>query len=98
MHVCEGVLYEFVELGFGVVLEILSRREPELSKHPLKGREFLCKGAYVVDVLVGADIHRIDISVHWYTPGGDPTGWWSYSNPSQRPVGSSGWHAVNWLN
>ena len=96
-YVKKGILYEFEELGCGMVLEILSSREPVLGNQLITEREFLCKAAYVVDALVGDDVCRLNVSVHWYHPDGAPTGWWSWEDPQSRVVGKSGWHSVNWL-
>ena len=99
LHVKKGVLYEFVDLGCGMVLEILSSREPVLNNQLITDREFLCKSSYVVDVLVGDQVQRLNFSVHYYYPDGDPTGWWSYENPASPPAGvrKKGWYGVNWL-
>jgi len=96
-HVCKGVLYEFVDLGIGMILEVLSSREPILTTAVITDRAFLCKSSYVVDVLIGEQVHRINFSVHYYHPEGDPTGWWSHIDPPKVSLGTSGWYGVNWL-
>lgn len=97
VYVQKGVLYEFVDLGVGMIIEILSSREPVLGNQLITDREFLCKSSYVVDVLVGDQVQRINFSVHYYHPDGEPQGWWSYENPTHRPAGKNGWYGVNWL-
>ena len=96
-HVRKGVLYEFEELGCGMVLQICASREPVLGNQLISDREFLCKASYVVDVLIGEEVCHLNFSVHWYFPDGPPTGWWSWVDPLQRVAGKSGWHGVKWL-
>ena len=95
-YVSNDRLYEFVELGCGIILEILSAREP-VGKPPLEGREFLVKSSYVIDVLIEGQVHRINLSVHWYWPDGDPQGWWSHLEVDRRRTERRGWYGVNWL-
>ena len=97
-HVKKGMLLEFVDLGVGVILEIRASREPVLGNQLVTDREFLCKGSYVIDVLVGDQTHEINLSVHWYHPDGEPQGWWAYPDDRQRFKRSYGWYGVNWLN
>ena len=97
LWVQKGVLYEFVDLGVGMIIEILSSREPVLGNQMITDRDFLCKSSYVVDVLLGDEVQRINFSVHWYHPDGNPNGWWSYVDQTKRPAGMSGWYGVNWL-
>ena len=97
-HVKKGKLYEFVDLGVGMVLEICASREPVLDTQVITDRKFLCKSSYVVDVLVGDKTHQINFSVHWYHPDGDPQGWWSWPDDIKNKHGKHGWYGVNWLN
>ena len=96
-HVKKGRLYEFVDLGIGMVLEIRSSREPVLGSQLHPEREFLCKSSYVVEVLVAENVHLINFSVHWYHPEGAPQGWWSFVDTDKRPGSKNGWYGVNWL-
>jgi len=96
-HVKKGKLYEFVDLGVGMVLEIRSSREPVLDDKWIPDREFLCKGSYVVDVLIGEAVWTLNFSVHWYHPDGAPQGWWSYLDDQGVRTSRIGWYGVNWL-
>ena len=96
-HVCKGKLLEFVDLGIGVILEIRASREPVIENGMLEP-ERLCKGSYVIDVLVGDQTHEINLSVHWYHPDGDPQGWWAFPDDVQNGKRRYGWYGVNWLN
>ena len=95
-HVKKGMLIEFVDLGVGMILEIAASREPVFGEDRPK-HEFLCKGSYVVHVLIGDETHEVNLSVHWYPPEGDPQGWWSYSLDHPKHREKSGWYGVNWL-
>jgi len=96
-HVKKGMLLEFVDLGIGVILEIRASREPKLDDGWVQP-ERLCKGSYVIDVLVGDQTHEINLSVHWYHPDGAPQGWWAFPDDVQNGKRRYGWYGVNWLN
>ena len=96
-YVAVGMLLEFVDLGVGMVLEIRASREPVVDEAWVKP-ERLCKGSYVIDVLVGDETHEVNLSVHWYHPDGDPQGWWRYPEDDPRHRKKHGWYGVNWLN
>ena len=97
VHGQKGRLYEFVELGVGVILEILSSRD-QVGDPPEKSVPFVCKASYVIDVLIGERVHRINLSVHWYHPDGSPQGWWSHLEEARRHTAKRGWYGVHWLN
>ena len=98
VHVYKGVLLEFVELGCGMVVEVLSSRVPVTMDVPFTEKPKLCKSAYVLEVLVEDRVELINLSVHWYLPHGPPTGWWSYTDTEGRKRRSGGgWRAVYWL-
>ena len=96
IHVREGTLLELVDLGVGMVLQICASREPVFDEAWVKP-ERLCKGSYVVDVLVGDQTFQINLSVHWYHPDGDPQGWWSWPDDDPMHAAKHGWYGVNWL-
>lgn len=95
-HVHIDGLYEFIELGCGIILNVLSAREP-VGTPPDDDREILVKSSYVIDVLIGERVHRINLSVHWYWPDGAPQGWWSHREEQRRLGDKRGWYGVNWL-
>lgn len=95
-HVKKGMLLEFVDLGVGMVLEIQVAREPKLVDGWVQP-ERLCKGSYLIDVLVGDQTHEVNLSVHWYHPDGAPQGWWAFPDDVQNDKRLNGWHGVNWL-
>ena len=96
IHVREGTLLDLADLGVGMVLEIRASREPVFEEGILFG-ERLCKGSYVIDVLIGDQTLEINLAVHWYHPDGDPQGWWAYPDDNPQWRKTNGWYGVNWL-
>ena len=95
-HVQKGMLLEFVDLGIGVILEIRAAREPVIGEAWVNP-EKLCKGSYIVDVLLGDQTLELNLSVHWYHPNGSPQGWWTFPDDVQNGKRRYGWYGVNWL-